>query len=140
VSPKVAAPSSYSRASRDLNPRDTEQWEWRCGFYPGSFPGECQHGTAATFDEARAGFEKAWQVFLSKRTEADFQAWRDARDWTEQKYAMWAAGERLPSQKPSSLMKCPCGEVFDSHRPEHTLIHVLHISEAAGGTNRPTTA
>ena len=32
------------------------------------------------FDEARADFEAAWQIFLSKRTEADFQAWRDARD------------------------------------------------------------
>jgi hypothetical protein len=37
--------------------------------------------------------------FLSKRTEADFQAWRDQRDWTAQKYAMWKAGERFPSQK-----------------------------------------
>jgi hypothetical protein len=112
------------------NPHDTEQWEWRCGFYPGSRPGECQHGTAASFDEARRDFEAAWRVFLSKRTEADFQAWRDERDWTARKYAMWEAGERLPSQKPSSLMKCPCGETFDSHRLEHTLIHVPHISAA----------
>ena len=44
------------------------------GFYPGSEPGEQQNGTAATFDEARADFECAWQTFLSKRTEADFQA------------------------------------------------------------------
>jgi len=61
-------------------------------------------------------------VFLSKRTEADFQAWRDARDWTERKYAIWEAGEKMPSQKPSSLMRCPCGEVFDSHRLENTLL------------------
>jgi chorismate synthase len=31
-------------------------------------------------------------VFLSKRTKADFQDWRDQRDWTARKYAMWAAG------------------------------------------------
>jgi len=65
---------------------------------------------AATFDQARADFEAAWRVFLSKRTESDFQAWRDQRDWTTRKYAMWQAGERLPSQKPSTLMRCPCGE------------------------------
>jgi hypothetical protein len=41
---------------------------------------------------------------------------------------MWEAGERFPSQKPSSLMKCPCGETFDSHRLENTLIHVPHIT------------
>jgi hypothetical protein len=79
---------------------------------------------------ARSGFEEAWPIFLSKRTEADFKAWRDARDWTERKYATWKAGERMPSQKPSSMMRCPCGETFDSHRLEHTLIHVPHITEA----------
>ena len=99
------------------------------GFCPGSEPGEQQNGTAATFDEARADFEGAWRVFLSKRTEADFQAWRDARDWTARKYAMWEAGEKFPSQKPNSLMKCPCGETFDSHRLEHTVIHVPHITQ-----------
>jgi hypothetical protein len=57
------------------NPHDTDRWEWRCGFYPGSNPGEHQSGTAASFAEARANFERAWRVFLSKRTEADFQVW-----------------------------------------------------------------
>ncbi len=101
-----------------------------CGFYPGSHPSECTDGTAATFDEARADFEVAWQVFLSNRTEADFQAWRDERDWTARKYAMWERGERMPSQKPGSLMTCPCGEVFNSHRLEETQVHVPHISAA----------
>jgi hypothetical protein len=77
------------------NPRDTERWEWRCGFYPGSHPGEHQSGTAASFAEARADFERAWRVFLSNRTEADFQAWRDQRDWTARKYALWDAGKKL---------------------------------------------
>jgi hypothetical protein len=78
------------------NPHDTEPWEWRCGFYPGSRPGECRSGTAATFDEARADFEGAWAVFFSKRTEADFQAWRDQRDWTAEKYRRFDRGERMP--------------------------------------------
>jgi hypothetical protein len=38
---------------------------------PGSDPGECASSTADTFDQARAGFEQAWAVFLSNRTEAD---------------------------------------------------------------------
>src|SRR6267378_1448855 len=67
-------------ARRVGNPHDTDPWEWSCGFYPGSHPGEHQ---SATFEEARADFEHALQVFLSNRTEADFQAWRDQRDWTE---------------------------------------------------------
>jgi hypothetical protein len=34
-------------------------------------------------------------VFLSKRTEVDFLAWREARDWTARKYAMWERGELM---------------------------------------------
>ena len=117
-----------SIAIRAGNPHDEDPWEWHCGFYPGSNPGKQQNGTAATFDEARADFEYAWRVFLSNRTEAEFQSWRDQRDWTARKYAMCEAGERFPSQKPSSLRKCPCGETFDSHRLENTLIHVPHIT------------
>jgi hypothetical protein len=51
---------------------------------------------------------------------------------------MWEKGERLPSQKPSSLMACPCGETFDSHRLEHTVIHVPHTTaaHAADGIRR----
>jgi hypothetical protein len=89
-------------AIRTGNPHDTVPWEWRCGFYPGSRPGECRSGIAETFDEARDKFEAAWKVFLTNRTEADFQAWRDQRDWTARKYGMWERGERLPSQAPNS--------------------------------------
>jgi hypothetical protein len=33
------------------------QWQWRCGFYPGSNPGECKAGTSLTFGQARADFD-----------------------------------------------------------------------------------
>jgi hypothetical protein len=29
-----------------------------------------------SFEAARAAFETAWRVFLAKRTDADFEAWR----------------------------------------------------------------
>jgi hypothetical protein len=65
-------------AIRSGSPYDEDPWEWTCGFYPGSHPGEHQNGTAATFDEARADFEAAWELFLTNRTQADFRA-RSAR-------------------------------------------------------------
>jgi hypothetical protein len=80
-------------AERTGNPVETDQWEWNCGFYPGSHPREIRSATAATFEQARADFEAAWPVFLSKRTEADFQAWRHDRDRTARKYALWDAGK-----------------------------------------------
>jgi hypothetical protein len=55
-------------AMRAGNPHDTEPWEWICGFYPGSRPGEIQSGTSETFEDARVEFASAWEVFLSKRT------------------------------------------------------------------------
>ena len=85
-------------AIRVGNPIHTDPWQWNCGFYPGSHPGECTCGTSPTFDEARADFERAWAVFLSNRTEWDFEEWRHARDFTAWKYAMWAAGKKLDTQ------------------------------------------
>jgi hypothetical protein len=86
-------------ARRTGCPVEVDQWSWQCGFYPGSDPGDYLDGTAANFDQARADFEKAWQAFSAKRTPADYKEWRDDRDWTAGKYAMWERGERLPSQK-----------------------------------------
>jgi hypothetical protein len=57
-------------------------------------PSECTDGTAATFGQARAEFEKAWRVFLSRRTAADFEKWRDQRDWTAEKYRRFDRHER----------------------------------------------
>lgn len=61
---------------RSGNPAESDPWQWRCGFYPGSRPGECTSGTAPTFESARTAFLAEWAVFLSKRTEDDFDAWR----------------------------------------------------------------
>jgi hypothetical protein len=119
-------------------PHHEDPWGWICGFYPGSEPGEYLDRTAAIFNQARADFETAWRIFSAKRTEADYQAWRDQRDWTERKYAMWERGERMPSQMPSSLMTCPCGVAFDSHDPEGSYVHRVHIyaAQAADGIPR----
>jgi hypothetical protein len=94
-------------AERVGNPHDTKPWEWRCGFYPGSHPGEHQSGTAASFNEARADFESAWKIFLSKRTEADFRKWRDQRDWTAEKYRRFDRGEPMPHNWRASASLLP---------------------------------
>jgi hypothetical protein len=83
-------------AIRTGMPPGEDPWSWACGFYPGCHPRECTDGTAETFDQARADFEAAWRVFLSNRTEADFQAWRDQRDWTAEKYRRFDRHERMP--------------------------------------------
>jgi hypothetical protein len=97
-------------------PFDEDPWGWVCGFYPECHPLERADGVVAIFDHARAEFEEARTIFLSNRTEADFEEWRHQRDWTARKYAVWAAGEKMPSQRPNTLMCCPRDKTFDSHR------------------------
>jgi hypothetical protein len=89
-------------------------------------------------DEAHADFEAAWRVFLSKRTEVDFQEWRDQRDWTARKYAIWKAGERLPSQQPNTIMRCSCGELFDSQGGARRLTRSWPCASAAKALKQPS--
>jgi hypothetical protein len=79
------------------NPGAAENWQWHCGFYPGSEPGEQRSGTAPSFAAARTAFEAAWRDYLPKRTDADFQAWRDQQAWTAEKYRRFDRGERMPA-------------------------------------------
>src|ERR1035437_5464016 len=76
-------------------PPSSDQWQWCCGFYPGSNPGDDRHGTAADFEAARAAFEAAWRDYLPKLSDADFDEWRQDAAWHAAKYARWGRkGER----------------------------------------------
>jgi hypothetical protein len=125
-------------AIRPGAPFDADQWEWISGFYPGCDPGQHTNGTAVDFEHARADFEEAWQRLLPTRAEADFQKWRDQRASMARVYEMRERGELLPSQKPSTMMRCPCGERFDSHDPAGSLAHRRHIyaAQASDGIRR----
>jgi hypothetical protein len=108
------------------NPVGTEPWSWQCGFYPGSEPGEERHGTAESFEAARSAFEAAWRVFLPKRTEADFEEYRQHRASTAWKYAMWDAGCKLPTQMADGRSRCFCGaEITITDTDEH--IQAAHM-------------
>jgi hypothetical protein len=67
----------------------------------------------------------AWQVFLSKRTEAYFQAWRDQRDWTARKYALGDTGKRL---EPPAMDRGNCASV-----PEVSLRRDIRHARPRGG-------
>jgi hypothetical protein len=100
------------------NPHDEDPWEWHCGFYPGSHPGEHQDGTAASFDEARSNFEAAWKFFLRSEPRRSGVAWPARLD--RSKICDAASRRKLPSQKPSTLMKCVCGHAFIQWRQKST--------------------
>ncbi|WP_028164159.1 hypothetical protein [Bradyrhizobium elkanii] len=100
-------------ARRNGAPGSEPPWEWSCGFYPGTKPGEHQTGTAETFEAARADFEAAWEALLANRTEADFQAWQQSQVFTAWKHAMWEAGMKLPTQTTSGVSRCFCGATID---------------------------
>ncbi|WP_316172167.1 MULTISPECIES: hypothetical protein [unclassified Bradyrhizobium] len=111
-------------------PAGTDPWQWFCGFYPGSHPGERTVGTAATLEEARQAFEGAWAAFLAKRTPEDFDAYRRHVASTRWKYAMWDAGCRLPTQNTSGRSRCFCGAEIDLQTTE-SHIYSAHMAAPA---------
>jgi hypothetical protein len=98
---------------RGNGPRDIVNWDWICGFYLGTEPGQYRSDSAATFEIARIDFEAAWQALPATRIDADFQTWRDAKAFTAWKYAMWEAGAKLPTQAISGASRCFCGVSID---------------------------
>jgi hypothetical protein len=97
-------PLANQKTARSVERKIGESGSWRAiSERPASEPIEANHlpraaecnesllseaATSETFDQARSEFETAWAVFLSKRTEADFQEGRDQRDWTAEKYRL----------------------------------------------------
>lgn len=53
-----------------------ETWRWSVGFYPGAHPNKNINGNAASFEEARAKWQAAWERYLPERTEAEFEEYR----------------------------------------------------------------
>ncbi|MGJ5036616.1 hypothetical protein ACQR13_21120 [Bradyrhizobium sp. HKCCYLRH3059] len=115
-------------ARRTGNPSDTAAWQWSCGFYPGSRPGEQTIGTSDNFAEARAAFEAAWTIFLTNRSADDFACWRRHHAFTAWKYTMWDAGCRLPTQNTSGRSRCFCGAEIELATVES---HIYSVHMAA---------
>jgi hypothetical protein len=111
-------------------PVGVDQWQWSCGLYPGLHPGQHHYGTAANFAEARAGFEADWKSLWPEIPEGAFEEYRRDREYRAEIRAIRARGEKLPSETPSSLMRCVCGTTFDSHVHANTLVHAPHIYAA----------
>lgn len=95
-------------------PTHAAQWSWTCGFNPGCDPGQATNGTGDTFEEARDGFEKAWNELAATRTEAHYEMWRNNRDWHAWKDRMNDNGLPLPTQKSEDLARCFCGAEITS--------------------------
>ena len=100
---------------------------WSCGFYPGLHPGQHRYGIAATFEEARAGFEADW---VPEIPEGAFDEYRRVRNYKAEIRAIHARGEKLPSEVFSSMMRCVCGVQFDSWKPDESYDHRGHIYAA----------
>jgi hypothetical protein len=101
-------------------PVGENQWGWHSGFYPGCDPGQATDGTGATFEEARAEFEQAWNRLLPTRTEAHFELRRQHRDLTAWKYRMHDEHLKLPTETKTDRARCFCGaEISDRSIPTH---------------------
>lgn len=107
-----------------------DQWSWSCGFYPGLEPGQHRQGTAKSFVEARAGFQADWDRLLPDISDSAFDEYREDRAFRAEIRAIHARGGKLPTEIPNSRMRCVCGVVFDSHKPDESYDHRGHIYAA----------
>ena len=91
--------------------------DWRCGLYPGFAPGEHRDGTAPDFFTARRQFETAWRELSAEKTEATTRNGETRATGPRANIRCGHGAEKLPSQIPSSMMRCVCSARFDSHEP-----------------------
>jgi hypothetical protein len=73
-------------------------------------------------------------------TEAAFDEWRSDRDFRVAIRAKRERGEKLDTEIPSSMMRCVCGEMFESHDPAGSLPHRRHIYTAQASVRAAITS
>jgi hypothetical protein len=78
----------------------------------------------------RAAVEDAWRKLRPNIPDGAFEEYRRDREWRAEIVAVRAHEEKLPTELPSSLMRCICGIRFDSHVLAHNLVHAPHIYAA----------
>lgn len=91
-------------------PKDVDQWGWSLGFYPGTDVGAGGSGIGVSFEECREAFERAWLKLKATLAEADYDRWRDQRDWTAWLHRMHDQKLLLPTQTREGRSRCFCGE------------------------------
>ncbi len=64
---------------------------------------------------------------LSQILAGAFDEYRRDREYRAEIQAVHARGEKLATETPSSLMRCVSGVTFDSHKPNESYDHRLHI-------------
>jgi hypothetical protein len=111
-------------------PVEVDQWGWSLGFYPGLEPSQHRLGSAATFGQARAGFEAAWTGLLPEIPAGAFDEYRRDREHRAEIRLSTPAMKGLPAKHRHRLMRCACGVTFDSHKPAESHDHRLHIYAA----------
>jgi hypothetical protein len=112
-------------------PVDVDQWEWGCGFYPGTEPGQDENGTAADF-------EAAWRRLLPNlpRPASRNGATRGTGRPVNMPCGREARGCRLRSQ--IALCLAHAGLPLIATTPAGSYVHRGHIyaAQAADGIRR----
>ncbi|MBR0916523.1 hypothetical protein [Bradyrhizobium japonicum] len=108
---------------------------WSCGFYPGIEPGQHRSGIIATFKEASDAFQRAWQELAASCTEADYEAWREQRDWTTWKHRMHDRALPLPTQRSEGAARCFCGAVITNPSLVSHIRAAHRLNSSSGGAS-----
>lgn len=113
---------------RSGQPNGEPSWQWFCGFDPGCAPGQLTSGVADSFEEARAGFQRAWEHL---QTVMPADAYERYREWQEHdKIRMQRIADKWTPPVFDGWMLCVCGVRFNSWDPPQNQEHSPHIYAA----------
>jgi hypothetical protein len=90
-----------------------------CGFYPRIEPGQQRGGSAASYERARAAFERAWRQLLPQLTPESFEVHRRQLAFEHWKHRMWKEGFKAPTQLASGAIGMLLRS-SDRHRVDRT--------------------
>jgi hypothetical protein len=114
---------------RSGNPFDTDQCQWRCGFYPGSEPGDWTSGKVASFDQARGDFELAWASPSRQSHRGRLRRIPEAPRLDSMEIRDVGLGMQAAHATSEGRSRCFCGAVIDiKGMSQH--VHVAHMEAA----------
>jgi len=77
-------------------------------------PDQHRSGSSASYEQARAAFERAWRNLLPQLTPENFEASRRHLALERWKHRMWKEeGFKMPTQLTSGRSECFCGKPID---------------------------
>ncbi len=119
-------------------PIDVDRWGWHCGFYPGVEPNQHRSGSSASYEQARAAFERAWRNLLPQLTPESFEVHSGIWPLSAGSTACGRKASRCQPSLPADDRNAFAGNRSTSRRPKSTSMSTTCLRENRDQVNQGT--